>query len=84
MPVAEFQLDVEGLAVSSLGLVQPTLLLRDSAKLVVNEGEVAPVAELQIDVEGLAVGGFGCLEPALFICDPAELEISDGLVAAVV
>ena len=39
VPVAELQLDVEGLPVAGLGLVEPPLFLRDPAELVVGDAQ---------------------------------------------
>ena len=83
MPVAELQVDVEGLAVAGLGLVEPPLLLGDHAELVVGAGGGVPVAELQVDVEGLAVAGLGLVEPPLLLGDPAELVVGDALASPV-
>ena len=44
VPVAELQVDVEGLAVAGLGLGEPPLLLGDRAELMVDDALCLPVA----------------------------------------
>ena len=77
-PEVGLQVDVEGLPVAGLGLVEPPLFLRDPAELVVGAGGGVPVAGLQEDVEGLPVAGLGLVEPPLFLRDPAELVVGAG------
>ena len=78
MPVAELQLDVEGLPVVGLGLLELPLLVGDHAELMIGDGGGVPVAELQLDVEGLAVVGLGLRELPLLVGDLAELMIGAG------
>ena len=57
MPVAELQVDVEGLPVAGLGFGEPPLLLGDPAELVVGDALAFSVAGGLIELEfGLVVG----------------------------
>ena len=50
VPVVELQVQVQGLPVIALGLLEPPLRLRDVAELVVGAGGGVPVVELQVQV----------------------------------